>query len=112
MRVLIDRPRKTTLFVSFLQLILLFSYLGMNIQNVGEMGIALPLLAGFVGISGLLVFNQVIRLALVLRLHLFVFLLLISWVALRVIIDLGDMNHLKQLTVATTGGILLFFSDW
>ena len=105
----IVKPKKMALFVSFLQLILLFGYLGLNIQNVGEMGIALPLLAGFVGISGLLVFNQVIRLTLVLRLHLFVFLLLISWVSLRVIIDLGDMSHLKQLTVATTGGMLLFF---
>lgn len=105
----IAKPRKMALFVSFLQLILLFSYLGLNIQNVGEMGIALPLLAGFVGISGLLVFNQVIRFTIALRLHLFVFLLLISWIALRVIIDLGDVEHLKQLTVATTGGILLFF---
>lgn len=105
----IVKPEKMALFVSFLQLILLFGYLGLNIQNVGEMGIALPLLAGFVGISGLLVFNQVIRLTLVLRLHLFVFWLLISWVSLRVIVDLGDMEHLKQLTVATTGGILLFF---
>lgn len=105
----IVKPKKMALFFSFLQLILLFGYLGLNIQNVGEMGIALPLLAGFVGISGLLVFNQLIRFTLVLRLHFFVFLLLISWIALRVIIDLGDMNHLKQLTVATTGGILLFF---
>lgn len=105
----IVKPEKMALFVSFLQLILLFGYLGLNIQNVGEMGIALPLLAGFVGISGLLVFNQLIRFTLVLRLHFFVFLFLISWIALRVIIDLGDMNHLKQLTVATTGGILLFF---
>lgn len=105
----IVKPKKMALFVSFLQLILLFGYLGLNIQNVGEMGIALPLLAGFVGISGLLVFNQVIRLTLVLRLHLFVFLLLISWVSLRVIVDLGDMEHLKQLTIATTGGMLLFF---
>lgn len=109
MHALIVKPKKMALFVSFFQLILLFGYLGLNIQNVGEMGIALPLLAGFVGVSGLLVFNQVIRLTLVLRLHLFIFLLLISWIALRVIIDLGDMNHLKQLTVATTGGMLLFF---
>ena len=65
----IVKPKKMALFVSFLQLILLFGYLGLNIQNVGEMGIALPLLAGFVGISGLLVFNQLIRFTLVLRLH-------------------------------------------
>lgn len=103
------QPRKMTLFISFLQLILLFGYLGLNIQNVGEMGIALPLLVGFIGISGLLIFNQVLSFTLAVRVHFFVFLLLIGWVTLRVVIDLGDMEHLKQLTIATTGGMLLFF---
>lgn len=103
------QPKKMALFVSFIQLALLFGYLSLNIQNVGEMGTALPLLAGFVAIAGLLIFNQLIRFTLAVRLHLFVFLLLIGWVALRVIVDLGDMEHLKQLTVATTGGMLLFF---
>ncbi len=32
-----------------------------------------------------------------------------SWVSLRVVVDLGDMEHLKQLTIVTTGGMLLFF---
>ncbi|NLW06061.1 MAG: hypothetical protein GX029_12685 [Pseudomonadaceae bacterium] len=29
--------------------------------------------------------------------------------SLRVVVDLGDMEHLKQLTIVTTGGMLLFF---
>lgn len=109
MTVLTTKPQKTTLFVSFFQLVLLFSYLSMNIQNVGEMGIALPLLAGFIAIAGLLIFNQLVRFTLAIRLHLFVFFLFIGWFALRVIVDLGDIERLKAITIATTGGVLLFF---
>lgn len=104
----ITKPKKTTIFISLIQLILLFIYLGLNIQNVGSFGVALPLLVGFVAIGSFTVFNQLIRSNLVVRLNFFVFLLLTGWLAVRVIVDLGDMERLKALTVATTGGILLF----
>ncbi|EKF9805757.1 hypothetical protein O1D34_002176, partial [Vibrio cholerae] len=43
------------------------------------------------------------------RIHFFFFLLLILWMAFRIVFDLNDLEYLKQLTVATTGGILLFY---
>lgn len=97
------------LVVSLIQLLLLFFYFTLNITNVGEMGTALPLLGGFVALAGGVFFLQLVKSQISLRLHFVVFLLFVLWVALRVIVDLGDMEHLKQLTVATTGGILLFF---
>lgn len=101
------------LVVSLIQLLLLFFYFTLNITNVGEMGTALPLLGGFVALAGGVFVLQLVKNQISLRLHFVVFLLFVLlfvlWVALRVIVDLGDMEHLKQLTVATTSGILLFF---
>jgi hypothetical protein len=96
------------MLVAFQQL-LLFSYLALNIENVGEMGVGLPLLAGFVIISCGIFVTQLLTLTLRVRLNLFLFLMLIFWVSLRVVLDFGDIEHLKQITVATTGGMLLFF---
>ena len=95
--------------VSLTQLLLLFFYLALNIINVGENGTALPLLAGFVALSGGVFFLYLFSNKIAIRLHFFIFLLFILWLALRAILDLGDIEHLKQLTVATTGGVLLFF---
>jgi hypothetical protein len=91
------------------QLLLLLCYLTFNIENVGEMGTALPLLATFVALAACLFFIRLLSMILILRLHLLIFLMFLLWVALRIVIDLGDFEHLKQITIATTGGILLFF---
>lgn len=107
-RFVIKKPNGL-LVVSLIQLLLLFFYFTLNITNVGEMGTALPLLDGFVALAGAVFFLQLMKNQISLRQHFVVFLLFVLWVVLRVIVDLGDMEHLKQLTLATTGGILLFF---
>lgn len=91
------------------QLVSFLAYLNANIVNVGEMGTALPLLAVYVGFSAVIFFVLWLQRRLYIRFSLFFFLLLITWVATRVIIDLGDLEYLKQITVATTGGMLLFY---
>lgn len=92
-----------------LQIILIISYLTINIINTGKMGSGLVLLAGFVAIAGLDVFIKLTKGHLRIKLHFFIFLLFVAWLSFRVIVDLQDLDHLKQLTVATTGGVLLFF---
>jgi|GEM_PF-2432336 len=95
--------------VAVFQVLLLLSYFILNIVNVGGMGTALPLLAGFVVLVGIGLFLQLWRGYLVVKLHFFVFLLFVAWLTVRVIVDLQDVEYLKQITVATTGGVLLFF---
>ncbi|UYB69606.1 hypothetical protein NBH81_14720 [Aeromonas veronii] len=91
------------------QFTFLLIYFNANIVNVGEMGTALPLLIAYFGVSGLLFSILWLQQKLYFRIHLFIFLLLIAWLAIRIVIDLADVELLKQLTVATTGGMLLFF---
>lgn len=95
--------------VAVLQALLLFSYLLLNIVSVGEMGTALPLLAGFFVLACADLLSQSWRGYLFIKLHFFVFLLFLAWLSFRVLIDLQDVEYLKQMTVATTGGVLLFF---
>ncbi|EOE6382500.1 hypothetical protein [Vibrio cholerae] len=91
------------------QLTTLLLYLNANIVNVGDMGVALHLLIGFVGLTGLLFAMFWVKKNLYFRIHFFFFLLLMLWMAFRIVFDLNDLEYLKQLTVATTGGILLFY---
>jgi hypothetical protein len=90
------------------QLLLVFTYFTLNIQRAGGIGVALPLLVGFFVFSGISFIAQLLKSTLTLNLNLFLFLMLVFWVGLRVIVDLGDLEYLKQLTIATTGGMLLF----
>ena len=96
--------------VSLVEILLLFSYLTINIIGVGKSGLALPLLAAFLVISFSTFFLQALKGYIFIRLHLYFFLLFVLWVALRVIIDLSDIEYLKQIIIGTTGGILLFFT--
>jgi len=93
----------------FSQILLLVLYLSLNIINVGQDGTALPLLAGFVFFAGYYFLLALLKYRLTIRKHFFVFLLFVFWMSLRIIIDLQDLEHLKQITIATTGGVLLFF---
>jgi len=93
----------------FIQILLLVVYLSLNIINVGQDGTALPLLAGFVFFAGYYFLLALLKYRLTIRKHFFVFLLFVFWMSLRIIIDLQDLEHLKQITIATTGGVLLFF---
>jgi hypothetical protein len=91
------------------QFFLLFFYLVINIIKVGEAGSALALLICFFTISILQIGFQGIRQKLKIRLHFFVFLMFVFWVAFRLTLDFGDLYYLKQIIIATTGGIFLFF---
>jgi hypothetical protein len=92
------------------QLISILFYLNANIVTVGEpLGTALPLLAVYIVLSGAIFTFLLSQKVLFFRLHFFVFLVFLAWIALRVINDLGDLEYLKQITIATTGGVLLFF---
>lgn len=92
-----------------MQIFLLLTYFALNIINVGEMGTALPLLAGFIMLAGGRVCVQATQKIILMRKHFFTFLVFIGWLVIRVLWDLQDLYYLKQVTIATTGGILLFF---
>lgn len=91
------------------KILLLITYLSLNIENVGNMGTGLVFLAGFVALSLIPLFLALLKNRLTIAFHFFVFLLFIAWLSFRVVVDLGSLEELKQITVATTGGVLLFF---
>lgn len=95
--------------LGLVQILLLFYYLALNVINVGEMGVALPLLIGFIGLGFCRLFLQSTYQSLAVSFHFFILLMFLIWLAIRVIIDLNDIEYLKQVTLGTTGGILLFF---
>lgn len=94
---------------SLLQVAALLSYLIANVVNVGEMGTALPVLVAYIGLSVFILALLWTQKRIYIRPHFFIFLLLITWIAFRIVVDLSDIEYLKQITVATTGGMLLFY---
>ena len=94
---------------AIIQIILLIIYLSLNIINIGEMGTGLLLLAIFFALSSAILLFEAIQGNLVVRIHFFLFLLYVAWIIFRVVVDLQDINYLKKITIATTGGVLLFF---
>lgn len=95
--------------ICFIQALLLMLYFFSNISNVGGIGSGLLFLIIFFALNFILIFFQSVQHRLILRVHFFIFLLIVFWISLRVIVDLGDFEYLKQITVATTKGIILFF---
>lgn len=91
------------------QIAAILVYLNANIVNVGEGGVALPLLAAYVGFSVLVFILLWSQKVLFIRLHFLLFMIFLAWIALRVIIDLGSLERLKAITIATTGGMFLFY---
>ena len=86
-------------------------YFYINIVNVGQFGSALFVLVLFF-IFSLLVNYRIFyknKFAYEIRIHFLIFIALLVWVTMRVVIDLNDLEYLKQITVATTGGVLLFY---
>jgi len=95
--------------LTFLQISVLLIYLNANVVNVGESGVATPFLAGYLVLSVMVFVFLWMQRTLYVRTHLFLFLLLIVWFALRIVVDLGDISKLKVLTIGTTGGMLFFY---
>jgi len=84
-------------------------YLNKNIVSVGNGGTALPMLAAFFGISGVVLLYLCVTKSLILSKHFLVFLIFLSWIGVKVLIDLNDLENLKAITFSTTGGILMFY---
>ena len=93
----------------FFQISVLLVYLNLNVVNVGGDGVALQLLLIFFVTSLFLVTSLLKNGKIYLKNHLFLFSIFVVWISFRVIFDLGDIYYLKQITVATSGGILLFY---
>lgn len=95
-----------------LQFASLIMYLYLNILTIGaEFGVGLHILGGHIFCTFIVMIYLYSKRLIVIRVNywFFWFVFLISWLSLRVVLDLGDMYFLKQVTFATTGGILLFF---
>lgn len=96
--------------LSLAQILLFIIYLVFNILNIGEnKGVGTPLLLGFILIYFFVFLIKANSQAVTIRLHTFFIFLFILWLSLRVVIDLNDISYLKQVTIGTTSGILLFF---
>lgn len=95
--------------LAFLQISFLLIYLNANVVNVGELGVALPILAVYLALTVIVFVSLWMQRALYLRSHLFLFLLLVAWISLRIVVDLDDVSKLKDLIIGTTGGVLFFY---
>ena len=108
-RVTVSTP---VMLMCVFQVAFLVIYLYLNILTIGsDLGVGLTILGlhifcSFCLLAGLYFKNNIV---LNLRYWFFWFALLMCWLSLRVVIDLGDLYFLKQITIATTGGILFFF---
>lgn len=94
---------------AFLQIVILLVYFFLNISNVGELGVAIPLLAFFLSCSIFVFLIDIVKFQLRVSFHFFAVIAFILWLTVKVILDLNDIYYLKQVTIATTGGILIFF---
>lgn len=92
-----------------MHVILIIFYFYRNIISVGELGSGLPILATFIALSFFSLILYCINNKIVVAFHFFVFLIFLFWLIFRVAIDLNSFYQLKQITIATTGGIFLFF---
>lgn len=97
------------LALSYCALVALAYYLFVNVKSEGGESVGIIFLASFFAISSVVFLIRAIFCGAYFRFSFFVFLLFISWLVLRWALDLGDLYWLSQVTVATTGGIVLFF---
>lgn len=104
----IQRPNFIRL-ICFLQISLIIVYFSLNIINVGEGGVAITLLALFISVSLSGMFFRLFQKPMSIYRHFFVFVIFILWLIIRGVLDFSNLEFLKQITIATTGGIVLFF---
>ena len=94
----------------FIQICSILIYLNANIIKVGSIGgVGLSILGAFFLLSIAIIANLWISNKLYIRFHFLIFLIFVIWVSIRSSIDLGSLYHFKQITISTTGGILLFY---
>lgn len=110
MRIKIKKP-KFIKVIAIIEIILLTLYLLKNIANVGSSGVALPLLGLFVLTSAIVIaiyYYLKKKRVKISYIHI-MFSCFLLWVTIRATLDFNTNYELKQLTVGTTGGILLFY---
>lgn len=83
-------------------------YLYFNILNVGRSGSHLELLFLYTIASVFFLFFIILKQKLTINKWVSIFALIVLWIAWRSIHDLDDLSYLKNITIATTGGIVLF----
>ncbi|HGE6089857.1 TPA: hypothetical protein ACGG8D_003492, partial [Vibrio cholerae] len=86
------------LYLEVIQLIALILYFHFNIINIGEGGREIGLLVAFFIITIVMLFLRLFNEIMVIKIHLFVFFMLIIWISIRVITDKADLEFLKQIT--------------
>ncbi len=92
-----------------IKILILILYFVFNIVNIGDFGTALPMLVIFFAISIIDLPLNLFRGNLVVKFLIFNFAVVVIWLSIRIIIDTHDFEYLKQLTIATTSGVVLFF---
>lgn len=100
---------KNSIYFDCIAIFLTIAYLSINIENVGSNGEALLLLVAFFLIAFFKNWSGLIHSEIVFSKILFVFFVFAGWLIFRVLINLHDIEYLKQITIATTSGIILFF---
>lgn len=92
------------------QLLFVSYYLLINIKNIGNgNGIGITYIILFYIVSLIIVWYQFLRHNLLVRYSFLLMLLLWCWIAYRVMFDIGSLEYLKQLMLATTGGVVFFY---
>ncbi len=97
------------IYFNVIQIMVFIFYFYFNIINIGEEGQKIELLMFFVAITIVMFFLRSFNEEVVIKIHLLLFLMLIIWISIRVLTDKDDLDFLKQITIATTGGMFLFY---
>lgn len=109
MNSLLIKRNTFVIFMFIFQVAALFIYLFANIIDIGEVGVALPVLSLYMVLSCLVLLILSLGQRIFFKMHFFVFMIYILWISLRVIVDLNDVTYIREIIFATTGGVLLFY---
>jgi hypothetical protein len=103
--------RAIYLILSFATLFVFDFYLKANVVGIGEQGDYLNLLIIFIILGGLLfVWRASTSKSIIIHPSLFVLLAFLFYFNLRIIVDTGSLDKLRAYTVATSGGVILFYA--
>lgn len=105
---LLTNTSKVARLVSVMQVLLIWSYLFLNVRDFGN-GVELRLLAIFFvfGLAVMIV-KDYPRLPGI-KLSFFAFVVIVFWIAFRYLIDRDDYSGLIGVMIGTTGGVFLFY---
>jgi hypothetical protein len=101
-------------YLSFISIIFFLIYLYINIISVGSFGKALPILFLYFLCSSIILLLTIFHHSFKPKdfeiFNLAILIIFWLWIVFRSLYDLNDLYQLKQITVATTGGIILFYA--